>query len=149
MTFDYYKYIPRHITEEHVRNLPRPLKVEEDPRSLTDEQFAEISGLTIETIREFVREGMPCKQNGTFDFHICNEWWRKQKLPPMPISELELAKEFLEDILADGGKPAKAVYADAKVNDFTERTIDRAKKELGIMSKKTGTTWTWELPSAD
>ena len=64
-------------------------------------------------------------------------------------TKLELAAEFLLIILADGAVPVKTIYSEgagAWGVGLPERTIDRAKKELGIKAKKRGNAWFWELP---
>jgi putative DNA primase/helicase len=58
------------------------------------------------------------------------------------------AKAFLMGLLADGQVPAEQVKAAAKVMGISEKTLDRAKKELGIDPKKAGMKgpWMWGLP---
>jgi hypothetical protein len=55
------------------------------------------------------------------------------------------AREFLEDMLSAGPMPADDVIAAAKQNGIAERTLKRAKKELGIKSEKTNAGWAWAL----
>jgi len=59
---------------------------------------------------------------------------------------LEVAQDFLRDILADGKRPAKEIYEEGISFGLSERTLDRAKAELGIVSKRDGKTWVWGLP---
>jgi len=64
-------------------------------------------------------------------------------------TKLELATEFLLIILAKGAVPVKTIYSEGATAwnvGLPERTIDRAKAELGIVAKKVGKTWVWELP---
>ena len=64
-------------------------------------------------------------------------------------TKLELATEFLQIILANGAVPVKTIYSEGATAwgvGLPERTIDRAKAELGILSKRDGKTWVWELP---
>ena len=63
-------------------------------------------------------------------------------------TKLELAEEFLLDILGEGSVPVKAIYEEGAscYLAFPERTLDRAKVALGIVSKRDGKTWVWELP---
>jgi putative DNA primase/helicase len=58
------------------------------------------------------------------------------------------AKEFLRDLLANGRIDAKDGEEAAEANGIAERTLKRAKKELGVKSEKNGFDggWTWALP---
>jgi len=60
------------------------------------------------------------------------------------------AKEFLLQRLEAGPVKADDVIDEAKQEGIAERTLKRAKKELGIKSRKTPArfdgAWTWELP---
>ena len=53
-------------------------------------------------------------------------------------SRLDAATDFLRDILADGPLPSSEVKALAADVDITERTLERAKKKLGIESERKG-----------
>jgi putative DNA primase/helicase len=58
------------------------------------------------------------------------------------------ANVFLEDFLAGGPQDATAVQAAAHTEGISERTLDRAKRELGIESRKNGSEgWKWSLPA--
>lgn len=59
------------------------------------------------------------------------------------------AEAWLSRFLAGGPQPAKEVYAKADANGHTEITVQRAKKALGILSRKSrgrGGTWVWAFP---
>jgi hypothetical protein len=63
----------------------------------------------------------------------------------------EEAKAFLKQFLADGPKPATAVYEQGKKIKLGESTLRKAKAELGVLStadKQEGqyTGWVWSLP---
>ncbi len=65
--------------------------------------------------------------------------------------EFEKAKQFLRDLLADGPMAAKEVKADSDEAGFAWRTIERAKRELGVEVIRTGGLgkagrWEWHLP---
>ena len=64
-------------------------------------------------------------------------------------SALQDAKEFLEDLLANGALAQKEVLKRAGIDGFTQATVRRAKKALGIKSAKTRFSggWSWELPT--
>ena len=54
------------------------------------------------------------------------------------------AKDFLSSALAQGARPAKDVEAEARQEGIRERTLKRAKKLLGVRSRKCGMTGAWE-----
>jgi putative DNA primase/helicase len=58
------------------------------------------------------------------------------------------AKKFLADMLADGPVLANDVKDAASGNGISERTLKRAKQELGVQADKDGSTgkWSWHLP---
>lgn len=61
------------------------------------------------------------------------------------------AELFLHELLADGAVPVKQVRDDAHGASHSWRTIERAKKALGIESVKEGMDrgWVWKLPAQD
>ena len=63
-------------------------------------------------------------------------------------SERQEAGTWLRDLLSDGPHAAKDVFTEGKRLGFSERTIWRAKKTLGILSTKPpeGRTFQWLLP---
>ena len=116
---------------------------------MTEKQVAEIIGRSLEEVRSLVLEGMPQNPDGTFDMVHCIAWKLIQDPPDTSgVPVIELAQEFLLDVLDEGRKPAREVCEAAKVAGFTERTIERAKAKLRIISKRDGKEWFWELPSA-
>ena len=58
------------------------------------------------------------------------------------------AKAFLRDLLANGPVDAHEGEEAAKANGITERTLARARKDLGIIAKKKAFEggWQWSLP---
>lgn len=58
------------------------------------------------------------------------------------------AEQFLRDLLADGPISTKQVKADAAGAGYAWRTIERAKRDLGIEAAKAGMKegWQWFLP---
>jgi hypothetical protein len=64
-------------------------------------------------------------------------------------SALEEAKEFLREAL-DGGREmvAAQMWEDAEAAGIAEATLKRAKRDLGVKSRKVGHMWTWRLPEA-
>jgi hypothetical protein len=63
-------------------------------------------------------------------------------------SALELAKGFLSEMLATGPVLKSEIDDAAKANSISERTLARAKHDLGVVAKKSGfkEPWLWELP---
>lgn len=59
---------------------------------------------------------------------------------------LEVAMRFLTEELQAGPKHALLVKKNAKTKGIASRTLDRAKKELKITSKKEEDLWIWTLP---
>jgi putative DNA primase/helicase len=57
------------------------------------------------------------------------------------------AKEFLRDLLANGPVDAKEGEEAGRANGISVRTLDRARKDLGVKSDKTGYQgrWQWTL----
>ena len=66
---------------------------------------------------------------------------------PEPTDRLE-AEEWLKLYLAQGPRPAKELIRDAKDVGIPERTLRRAKRELGVISGKEAfdKPWHWKLP---
>lgn len=56
------------------------------------------------------------------------------------------AKDFLEQSLASGPVSAIEIFSDAKAQGISERTLERAKDKLKILSTKKPQGWIWELP---
>lgn len=62
---------------------------------------------------------------------------------------VEAAKEFLKDQMPEGKRAAKELKNLATANKISERTLERAKKELGVVSVKEGFGGQcfWQFPS--
>jgi putative DNA primase/helicase len=56
------------------------------------------------------------------------------------------AKDYLLEALKDGAVEQNIIEADSKELDISYRTLTRAKKALGIKSKRMGKKWGWVLP---
>lgn len=61
--------------------------------------------------------------------------------------EREVAKEYLLEALAVGPKAATALKSQGEARAISASTIDRARKELGIITAKQGKIWFWSLPT--
>jgi len=55
-------------------------------------------------------------------------------------------EDFLADLLASGPLPHERVLDEATKRGFSERTLDRAKKALGVRSNQKDGAWYWSLP---
>jgi putative DNA primase/helicase len=64
--------------------------------------------------------------------------------------EQQDAEQFLRDLLTDGPVPTKQIKADALGAGYSWRTIERAKRDLGIEAVKAGMKvgLEWHLPKA-
>jgi hypothetical protein len=62
------------------------------------------------------------------------------------------AQELLRRVLANGPKPACNVEALAKAMEISQRSLQRARRELGVLTSKTGFgskgRWLLRLPRA-
>jgi AAA domain len=58
------------------------------------------------------------------------------------------AEKFLSEILASGPLAKRDIEEVAEANGIAERTLFRAKAQLGVVAKKSGMQggWTWQLP---
>lgn len=59
--------------------------------------------------------------------------------------EREVAKEYLLEALAGGPKAATALKTQGEARTISASTLDRARKELGIITAKQGKIWFWSL----
>ena len=65
---------------------------------------------------------------------------------PSDDTKRETAKDIILKMLADGSKPCTEIYAACKAAGIlSERTVDEAKKELGVKSVRKAHGWEWEL----
>lgn len=60
--------------------------------------------------------------------------------------EREIAKQFLLDALAEGPNAATALKSQAEARAISASTLDRARKDLKVISFKKGKIWFWSLP---
>jgi hypothetical protein len=61
---------------------------------------------------------------------------------------VEEAEDFLREVLKEGSMLSRDVWKEAAENKISERTLKRAKANLGIISNKSSSGWTMELPDA-
>jgi len=60
-------------------------------------------------------------------------------------TKTDSTNEFLKDLLRDGSKPQKEIISIVRNMGISERTLNRAKKQLGIRSLKQGNQWFWTM----
>jgi hypothetical protein len=67
---------------------------------------------------------------------------------PEERSERDEAAGWLRDFLADGPRPASEVYTEGRGVGFSRRTLERAKADARVRSRKAGRGggWVWALP---
>ena len=57
------------------------------------------------------------------------------------------AQEWLQEFLeAEGTIPAEEMFDQGRAAGYSQRTLESAKAELGVKSKKEGSRWWWYLP---
>ena len=59
---------------------------------------------------------------------------------------LDQAIDFLRDELKDGPKPVAQIETKAQAQGIAARTIDRARKEIGVLARKVKASWMLSLP---
>ncbi|MCL4206585.1 MAG: AAA family ATPase [Pirellulaceae bacterium] len=59
------------------------------------------------------------------------------------------AEDWLREALQEGRLQSSKLSTEAKRVGISERTLQRAKKALGIISQRDGQVWYWMLPDAD
>ena len=64
------------------------------------------------------------------------------------VQSLEIACSWLLAQLSSGPQPAIDMKAAAAVADISDTTLNRAKKQLGVVTRREKNRWTWTLPSA-
>jgi putative DNA primase/helicase len=67
-------------------------------------------------------------------------------------SALDEAKEWLRDMLVNGSRPANEIKETAEREGIKERTLQRAKKALGVVADREGFAeagrWVWAMPQS-
>jgi energy-coupling factor transporter ATP-binding protein EcfA2 len=65
---------------------------------------------------------------------------------PSRDSQFDRAKRFIKNALADGAVPATVIFDRAAADEISQKTLNRAKSALGVISTKRGGQWYWDLP---
>jgi len=66
-----------------------------------------------------------------------------------PVSKIGLARSFILDVLSDGPAPAKDIIGHLSRLGVGLRTVESAKKNLGVKSHRIGSAWVWSLDEPD
>jgi hypothetical protein len=67
------------------------------------------------------------------------------QLPQQEPRPIEHAIEFLKTELKDGPRSVDELLDKAQTRTISKRTLDRAKQDLKVVSRKNGAGWTWRL----
>ena len=67
----------------------------------------------------------------------------------IPVSKKEIAVDMITSLLSDGAKQSTEVIETIKSAGISESTINAAKREAFVESKKIGDGWLWQLPLQD
>jgi len=63
-----------------------------------------------------------------------------------PENRSDEAKSFIKNILLNGAVPSADIMQMAAARGIAEKTLQRAKSEVGVCSRKINGVWCWELP---
>ena len=73
---------------------------------------------------------------------------QSQKQTPEDRGAEAEAVEFLADMLKDGPRPSKTVEKEGRAAGHSTRTLDRARRTLGVKAKKINGIWQMVLPES-
>ena len=62
-------------------------------------------------------------------------------------SQSDRAKQLILTMLADGAVESKKIMRASEAQGISEKTLNRAKTDLGVYSFKRGETWYWDMPA--
>jgi hypothetical protein len=65
------------------------------------------------------------------------------------MSALDEAIQFLRVFLKNGPEATTKVEKEAAARDISEKTLERARRSLGVVSKKKGKSWVLSLPDEE
>lgn len=66
-----------------------------------------------------------------------------------PANEMQAASDWLASYLENGAREAKKLKKRAQKAGHKSRTLERAKSNLGIVSKRREKMWLWQLPRSE
>lgn len=96
--------------------------------------------------RTNARPGSKLAWTGTADYGMDEYMKRRNKEPGAPDDKRQTATAFLRKVLEAGPRAATEVEGLAEAADISDRTLKRAKRALGIKSKRVDGEWLWRLP---
>jgi hypothetical protein len=63
----------------------------------------------------------------------------------LEVSKRDIAADTITELLTNGEVPCSEIYAKCLELGLKERTVDTAKKELGVRSIRKNNVWYWSL----
>ncbi len=95
-------------------------------------------------------ESQPLPEWFTADLALGARTKEKEAARGRPPKELEEAKLFIQELLADGPKPVAELRKECTAAGLAWRTVHRAADELGVRRERTGSqSYLWLLPNQD
>ena len=77
--------------------------------------------------------------------------WLRRPAAPHPEPDRATADEWLLAALADGPRPAKELQEEARAAGYYIRTLERAKRRLGVVARRVQregrSFWQWSDPA--
>ena len=64
-------------------------------------------------------------------------------------SKLDKAKDYLQLLLSGTDMACADIFDKMRANGIGKRTVEQAKKDMGIVSYKSGDKWYWQLNGSD
>jgi energy-coupling factor transporter ATP-binding protein EcfA2 len=116
-------------------------------RSADDKDIRVVSHIKSSLAKEGVPIAFTIGDNSTVEFLGRYDGEIKPAdAPPVDDTKREIAKDIILKMLTDGAKPCVEIYKECKAAGIlSERTVDEAKKELGVKSVRRATGWEWVL----
>lgn len=102
--------------------------------------------LLYEVKRASTRPGSIFKWKGSAAYDITEYMAKKHRDPGAPDDKRQNAMGLLTKLLETEPKLATEIEAMMDAGGVAARTLKRAKRDLGITSKKIGDVWYWQLP---
>ena len=68
---------------------------------------------------------------------------------PRTDSKLDKAKDYLRLLLKGTAMACVEIFDKMRANGIGKRTVEQAKKDMGIISYKLGDKWYWQLNGSD
>lgn len=81
-----------------------------------------------------------CLQNNTLQ-----KWRYAEGVENVELNMIQLCEQALKEIVGENGISCKEAYEAMEEKGFSRRTVERAKSNLSIKSRKQGQHWIWTL----